>query len=111
MTTVRVVVADDLSVVRAGLRAGVGGIPGFAVVGGAATARAAAGPAGEPGVVVVGDGSAPGMDSAAAIALLRARCPATRVLALAADEARASALLAAGATACVPRHGSCEELA
>lgn len=111
MTSVRVVVADDLSVVRAGLRAVVAGLPGFEVVGEADNARAAACPAGEPNVVVVGDVSAPGMDSAAAIALLRAQCPAARVLALAADDGRAAALLAAGATACVPLRSSCEELA
>jgi DNA-binding NarL/FixJ family response regulator len=110
---VRVLLADDHTVVREGLKAMVGGHPGFEVVGEVADGPAALALAEslDPDVVVV-DVSMPGMCGAEVTARLRQARPDRKVVTLTAHEDRAylRALLTAGATGYVLKRSAANEL-
>ncbi|AWZ05296.1 MULTISPECIES: response regulator transcription factor [unclassified Streptomyces] len=115
--TIRLLLADDHPVVRAGLRAVLDTEPDFAVVAEAATAEAAVEIAGRAGVdVVLMDlqfGPGPGMHGSAATALITARPSAPRVLVLTTYDTDADILAAveAGASGYLLKDAPPEELA
>lgn len=113
MSTLRVVLADDHEVVRAGLRALVDACPGMRVVGEASTGADAVERACAlaPDVVVM-DLSMPGLDGVAATERIRSECPAVRVIALTAhdDRAHLTRVLQAGAAGYVPKRAAADEL-
>ncbi|MFG2484492.1 MULTISPECIES: response regulator [Streptomyces] len=115
--TVRLLLADDHPVVRAGLRAVLDTEPDFAVVAEAATAeRAVELAAGEPVDVVLMDlqfGPGPGMHGSEATALITARPGAPRVLVLTTYDTDADILAAveAGASGYLLKDAPPEELA
>ena len=80
---IRVVVADDHAIVRAGLRALLGAQPDFTVVAEAADGRAAAAEVERhrPDVLLL-DLTMPGWNGIDALARVRAACPGTRVVVL-----------------------------
>jgi DNA-binding NarL/FixJ family response regulator len=113
MSTLRVVLADDHEVVRAGLRALVDGTPGMRVVGeacdGAEACRVAS--ALRPDVLVM-DVSMPVLDGAEATERVRRDLPGVRVLALTMHEDRGhlTRLLQAGASGYVLKRAAAAEL-
>ncbi|WKD31726.1 response regulator [Streptomyces xanthophaeus] len=115
--TIRLLLADDHPVVRAGLRAVLDTEPDFAVVAEAATAeRAVELAAGEPVDVVLMDlqfGPGPGMHGSEATALITARPGAPRVLVLTTYDTDADILAAveAGASGYLLKDAPPEELA
>jgi DNA-binding NarL/FixJ family response regulator len=113
MRELRVVLADDHEVVRAGLRALVDECAGMTVVGEAANGTEAILRARElnPDVVVM-DLSMPVMDGAAATERIRSECPDVKVLALTAhdDRAHLTRLMQAGAAGYVLKRGAADEL-
>ena len=100
MNPLRIVLADDHEVVRAGLRSLVAASPGMEVVGAASNGEEAVAQAHalHPDVVVM-DLSMPVLDGAAATEQLTRECPEVRVIALTAhdDRGHLSRLLRAGA--------------
>ena len=113
MKTIRILLADDHTVVRKGLRLLLEGHPGFTVVADAADGRAAVALAEQhtPDVVVM-DVAMPGMDGIAATAALRRLAPRIAVVIHtlhddAQTEARARA---AGAVAFVAKRGAADAL-
>ncbi|MFD9406957.1 response regulator [Streptomyces sp. NPDC059989] len=113
--TIRLLLADDHPVVRAGLRAVLDTEPGFAVVAEAATAeRAVELAAAEPVDVVLMDLQfGPGMHGSEATALITARAGAPRVLVLTTYDTDADILAAveAGASGYLLKDAPPEELA
>ncbi|MBT2450636.1 response regulator transcription factor [Streptomyces sp. ISL-43] len=115
--TIRLLLADDHPVVRAGLRAVLDTEPDFAVVAEAATAEQAVELAGRAGVdVVLMDlqfGPGPGMHGSEATALITARPSAPRVLVLTTYDTDADILAAveAGASGYLLKDAPPEELA
>ena len=113
MTRIRVLLADDHAVLRAGLRALVDAEPDLDVVGEAATIPEAVERAAalEPDVLVL-DLHMPGGDGVGAIGLIRAARPAARVLVLTMhdDAGYARATLAAGAGGYVVKTADAAEL-
>ncbi|MCY0928773.1 response regulator transcription factor [Streptomyces sp. H27-H1] len=115
--TIRLLLADDHPVVRAGLRAVLDTEPDFEVVAEAATAERAVELAGSTGVdVVLMDlqfGPGPGMHGSAATALITARSPSPRVLVLTTYDTDADILAAveAGASGYLLKDAPPEELA
>ncbi|MBN9523211.1 response regulator transcription factor [bacterium] len=113
MSNTRVLLADDHAVVREGLKALIGGHPGFEVVGEAADGPAAVALAAEldPDVVVV-DVSMPGLNGAEVTARLRQAKPDRKVIALTVHEERGylRALLEAGAAGYVLKRAAADEL-
>ncbi|WP_328301563.1 MULTISPECIES: response regulator transcription factor [unclassified Streptomyces] len=115
--TIRLLLADDHPVVRAGLRAVLDTEPDFAVVAEAATAEQAVELAGRADVdVVLMDlqfGPGPGMHGSAATALITARPSAPRVLVLTTYDTDADILAAveAGASGYLLKDAPPEELA
>ncbi|MGW6707500.1 response regulator [Streptomyces sp. NPDC054956] len=115
--TIRLLLADDHPVVRAGLRAVLDTEPDFAVVAEAATAEQAVEIAGRDGVdVVLMDlqfGPGPGMHGSAATALITSRPGAPRVLVLTTYDTDADILAAveAGASGYLLKDAPPEELA
>lgn len=109
----RVVLADDHAVVRAGLRALIDGVPGLDVVGEAETGEAAVRLAAElrPDVVVI-DISMPGLGGTAATERIRRETPDVRVLVLTmhADRGHLTRLLEAGAAGYVLKRAEHDEL-
>jgi two-component system, NarL family, response regulator NreC len=109
----RVVLADDHEVVRAGIRTLVDECVGIRVVGEASTGEEAISRARElrPDVLVM-DLSMPEMDGATATERIRRSCPEVKVIALTAHEDRAhlDRLLQAGASGYVLKRGAAEEL-
>ncbi|MFF2145041.1 response regulator [Kitasatospora sp. NPDC058190] len=114
---IRLLIADDHPVVRAGLRAVLESEPDFTIVAEAATAERAVELAAEPGVDVVlmdlqfGPGSA--MNGAQATAAITARAGAPRVLVVTTYDSDADTLpaLEAGATGYLLKDAPPEELA
>ncbi|MGW2372545.1 MULTISPECIES: response regulator transcription factor [Kitasatospora] len=114
---IRLLIADDHPVVRAGLRAVLEGEPDFAIVAEAATAERAVELAAEPGVDVVlmdlqfGPGSA--LNGAQATAAITARAGAPRVLVVTTYDSDADTLpaLEAGATGYLLKDAPPEQLA
>lgn len=110
---VRVLLADDHAVVRAGIRALVDAQPGLHVVGEAADGEDALRQAEalQPDVLVM-DMSMPRLNGAQAARLVRERCPAVRVLALTVHEERGYVLqlLKAGASGYVLKRAAGDEL-
>jgi DNA-binding NarL/FixJ family response regulator len=113
MTKIRVLLADDHSVVREGLKALVNGQPDMEVVGDAADGQAACEQAAltRPDVVVM-DVSMPRLTGSQAAARLRRECPSARVLALTVHESTGyiRQLLAAGAVGYVLKRAAADEL-
>jgi DNA-binding NarL/FixJ family response regulator len=113
MSTLRVVLADDHEVVRAGLRALVEATPGMEVVGEAGDGHEAVARARtlEPDVVVM-DVSMPGVDGAEATERIARDCPGVKVIALTAhdDRAHLMRLLQAGAAGYVLKRAAADEL-
>lgn len=115
--TIRLLLADDHPVVRAGLRAVLDTEPDFEVVAEAATAERAVELAGSAGVdVVLMDlqfGPGGGMHGSAATALITARSPSPRVLVLTTYDTDADILAAveAGASGYLLKDAPPEELA
>lgn len=113
MRPIRVLLADDHEIVRAGLRALVEESPGLCVVGEASDGHEAISRAKEltPDVVVM-DLSMPGLDGARATERIVRECPHVRVIALTAhdDRAHLTRLLQAGATGYVLKRGIVAEL-
>lgn len=113
MTVLRVVLADDHEVVRAGLRTLIDAVPGIDVVGEAANGSEAITAAREarPDILVM-DVSMPGIDGAAATERIRHECPDVKVIALTAhdDRAHLTRLLQAGAVGYVLKRGAADEL-
>jgi DNA-binding NarL/FixJ family response regulator len=113
MTELRVFLADDHAVVRAGLKALINAQPGMEVVGEAADGLSACeqAPSLRPDVVVM-DVSMPGLSGAQATERLRRECPAAKVLALTVHEDKGylRQLLAAGAVGYVLKRAAAEEL-
>ena len=113
MTELRIVLADDHELVRAGVKSLIDATPGLCVVGEASDGAKAVECACElrPDVVVL-DVSMPGMDGATATEEIARRCPGTRVIALTAHEDRAhlSRLMQAGAAGYVLKRGAADEL-
>src|SRR5947209_15131986 len=112
MADLRIFLADDHAVVRAGLKALINAQPGMAVVGEAADGRTACEQA--PGLVpdvVVMDVSMPGLGGAEATQRLGRECPGARVLALTVHEDKGylRQLLAAGAAGYVLKRAAAEE--
>lgn len=115
MTTrpLRIVLAEDHALVRAGLRSLLQDEPGMEVVGEASDGSEAVARAAElrPDVLVV-DVSMPGMDGAEATERVRAQCPEVKVLALTMHEdwSHVSRLLAAGANGYVLKRAAAADL-
>lgn len=113
MSNTRVLLADDHAVVREGLKALIGGHPGFEVIGEAADGPAAVALAAEldPDVVVV-DLSMPGLSGAEVTARLRQARPDRKVVALTVHEERGylRSLLEAGAAGYVLKRAAAAEL-
>ncbi len=113
MSPLRIVLADDHEVVRAGLRALVDGTPGMRVVGEARDGGEACRVAGEllPDVLVM-DVSMPVLDGAEATERVRREAPGVRVLALTMHEDRGhlARLLQAGASGYVLKRAAAAEL-
>jgi DNA-binding NarL/FixJ family response regulator len=113
MNTLRVVLADDHELVRAGLRALVDAHPGMKVVGEAADGEEAVARACElrPDVLVM-DVSMPKMDRAEATERIRRECPGVKVIALTAhdDRAHLTRLLQAGAAGYILKRAAADEL-
>ena len=113
MNALRVVLADDHEVVRAGLRALVNGCEGMTVVGEASNGAEAIERASalRPDVLVM-DLSMPGVDGATATERIQAETPDVKVIALTAHEDRAhvTRLLQAGASGYVLKRAAAEEL-
>jgi DNA-binding NarL/FixJ family response regulator len=113
MSQLRIVLADDHEVVRAGLRALVDGTPGMRVVGEARDGGEACRVAGElhPDVLVM-DVSMPVLDGAEATERVRRDHPDVRVLALTMHEDRGhlTRLLQAGASGYVLKRAAAAEL-
>jgi two-component system response regulator NreC len=113
VTKLRIFLADDHAVVRAGLKALVDAQAGMEVVGEAADGQATvdAATALQPDVVVM-DVSMPGLSGAKATERLKQTCPSVHVLALTAHEDRSylRQLLAAGALGYVLKRSAAEEL-
>ena len=113
MNSLRVVLADDHEVVRAGLRALVDDSIGMKVVGEAGNGHEAIARAKElnPDVLVL-DLSMPDMDGTSAAEILQRECPEVKVLALTAHEDRAhlTRLLQAGAAGYVLKRGAADDL-
>jgi two-component system, NarL family, response regulator NreC len=110
---VTVMVVDDHQIVREGLKALLGGVPDFEVVGEAAEGRAALRLAEElrPAVMVL-DLVMPGPSGFDVIRQLGRSCPETRVVVLSmhADEAYVAEAVQAGAAAYVVKESGAEEL-
>ena len=105
MATIRILLADDHSVLRAGLRALIQSQPGMEVVAEAADGTEAVRKAGEtlPDLALM-DVTMPGMSGIAAIEQLRQASPRTRVLVLTVHgDADARAALEAGASGYVTK--------
>lgn len=113
MKTLRVLLADDHEVVRAGLKALVDGSPGMKVVAEARNGKEALDRARElrPDVVVM-DVSMPVLDGAAATERLIREQPEVRILALSAhdDRGHLTRLLQAGAAGYVLKRAAVDEL-
>jgi DNA-binding NarL/FixJ family response regulator len=113
MPKLRVFLADDHTVVRAGLTALVDAAPDMQVVGEAVDGQeaVASAPTLAPDVAVL-DVSMPGLDGAEAARRLKAVCPRLKILALTIHEERShmSALLAAGATGYLLKCAAAHEL-
>ncbi len=113
MSDLRLLLADDHEVVRAGLRSLVDATPGMRVVGEASTGEEAVEQARRlrPDVVLM-DVSLPRLDGAAATQQIAHECPEVRVLALTAHEDRAhvTRLLQAGAAGYVVKRAAVDEL-
>src|SRR5436309_11029063 len=113
MATIRVLLADDHAVLRAGLRLFIGAQPDMAVVGEAADAHAALEQvrALKPDVLTL-DLTMPGGSSIKMIERLRRECPETRVLVLTMhdDPAYLRAVLAAGGAGYVVKTAADVEL-
>ncbi len=113
MSELRILLADDHEVVRAGLRSLVDATPGMRVVGEASTGEEAVDQARRirPDVVLM-DVSLPRLDGAAATQQIARECPEVRVLALTAHEDRAhvTRLLQAGAAGYVVKRAAVDEL-
>ena len=113
MEELRIVLADDHELVRAGVRSLINATPGLCVVGEASDGAGAVECACRllPDVVVL-DVTMPGMGGAAATEEIVRRCPAARVLALTAheDHAHLSRLMQAGASGYVLKRGAADEL-
>jgi two-component system, NarL family, response regulator NreC len=113
MNPLRVVLADDHEVVRAGLRALVDACADMSVVGEARDGAEAIRRACElkPDVLIM-DLSMPRMDGAEATARIRRECPGVKVIALTAhdDRAHLTRLLQAGAAGYVLKRGAADEL-
>jgi DNA-binding NarL/FixJ family response regulator len=113
MTKLRVFLADDHAVVRAGLRALVNAQAGMEVVGEAAEGQAALEGATKlrPDVVVM-DISMPGLNGAKATEQIKQACPGVKVLVLTAHEDKSylRQLLEAGAVGYVLKRSAAQEL-
>lgn len=113
MTNVRVVLADDHELVRAGLRALIDASPGLEVVGEASDGQQAVARARElrPQVLVT-DISMPGLDGVTATERILQECPEVRVIALTAhdDRGHLTRLLQAGASGYVLKRAAADEL-
>jgi two-component system, NarL family, response regulator NreC len=113
MNTLRIVLADDHEVVRAGLRTLVDSSTGMRVVGEASNGVEAIARARElrPDVLVM-DVSMPKMDGATATERITRECPEVRVIALTAhdDRAHLTRLLQAGAAGYVLKRAAADEL-
>ncbi len=113
MSDIRVVLADDHELVRAGLRALVDGCAGMQVVGEASNGAEALARARnlQPDILVM-DLSMPEVDGATATERIRRECPQVRVIALTAhdDRAHLTRLLQAGAAGYVLKRGAADEL-
>ena len=113
MSDLRILLAEDHEVVRAGLRSLVDATPGMRVVGEARTGVEAVTQACalRPDVVVM-DVAMPVLDGAAATEQLARECPGVRVLALTAHEDRAhvTRLLQAGAAGYLVKRAAVDEL-
>ncbi|WP_420128859.1 response regulator [Longimicrobium sp.] len=113
MSVLRVVLADDHEVVRAGLRTLVDSAAGMQVVGEAGDGQQAVARARElaPDIVVM-DVSMPGMDGAEATERIARELPGVRVIALTAhdDRAHLTRLLQAGAAGYVLKRAAADEL-
>ncbi len=113
MSNLRVVLADDHEVVRAGLRGLVDATPGMEVVGEAANGAEALEEARALGPdVLVMDISMPVLDGVLATQEIASSCPAVKVLVLTAHEDRAHLLrlLQAGAAGYVVKRAAVDEL-
>jgi DNA-binding NarL/FixJ family response regulator len=113
MSKLRILLADDHSVVRSGLRAMIDGLPDMTVVAEASDGASAVGETflARPDVVVM-DVSMPGMNGVEATSELRQRCPEVRVVALTAHEDRGylQQLLTAGAIGFVLKRAAADDL-
>jgi two-component system, NarL family, response regulator NreC len=113
VSAVRVLLADDHELVRAGLRALIDATPDLRVVGEASDGDEAVARAHElrPDVVVT-DVTMPGMDGAAATERIVRECPGVRVIALTAhdDRGHLNRLLSAGASGYVLKRAAADEL-
>ncbi len=109
MNTIRVLVADDRAIVRAGLVALVAAEAGMELVGEGGDTLTVNGC--DPDIAVIGDVSARGSDGAGGVARLCQNRPALRVLALAAHERQLRPLLAAGAAGVALDRATLAELA
>ncbi len=113
MSDLRILLAEDHEVVRAGLRSLVDATPGMRVVGEASTGTDAVAQARalRPDVVLM-DVSMPHLDGAAATRQIVRECPDVRVLALTAHEDRGhvTLLLQAGAAGYLVKRAAVDEL-
>jgi DNA-binding NarL/FixJ family response regulator len=113
MSKLRIVLADDHAIVRAGLKAVIGGHPDMEVVGEAANGMAAVERTSElhPDVVVM-DVSMPDVNGVEATREIRRRWPGVRVLALTVHEDRSYLrdLTEAGASGYVLKRSAAEDL-
>jgi DNA-binding NarL/FixJ family response regulator len=113
MKKLRILLADDHTVLREGLKVLLDGQPGMMVVGEAADGREALEKAAElkPDVVVM-DLSMPGLNGLQATGMLRAKYPAIKVVVLTAheDESYLTQLCKAGAAGYVLKHSAGEQL-
>jgi DNA-binding NarL/FixJ family response regulator len=113
MRKIRILLADDHAVLRAGVRALISGEPDLEVVGEVGTTHAAVefAEAAQPDVVSL-DLTMPGGSSVKAVEQIRDRCPKTKVLVLTMhdDAAYFRAVLAAGASGYVIKTASDSEL-
>ncbi len=113
MNELRIILAEDHALVRAGLRALVDGTPGMRVIAEAKTGEEAVEQARllKPDVVLM-DVSMPTLDGAAATEQIVGACPEVRVLALTAHEDRphVTRLLDAGAAGYLVKRAAVDEL-